>query len=529
MARFAYEFKDFSGGEWGRLESWNAPKNTFTAKNMIFTRTGALCVRPGLKQTTPSGDQLNGEVWAMSSSPGDGSLFYAVGTGIDYFDPSASAPSVSSGTVTLAGTPSILASIDYERTGLATYFTTETTDGVFSWDGSTATELTGSPFANGVALFGETLVVIKASEPYKIKYTALGNFNSWPSANELQIGDQEPILAIRQQRTHLVVLKYSGIWLVTGTLTTAQDAVTVRKVSNIHGPADPRSVVRAYRDQLWYMGGNEQYPMSFDGSYVRFNDRLVVPDLPVSSIYTGQTMAASQLYEDPNGVYMHMPISASLSEGLLFANGVWTRHQFALDINGQFVARTVAFNGYSTNTQTLDDIRSGAGVLTFTDGGAVATEPEFYSWSPLMDRPGCETNFATESLCPERAGDASASQVAGQVSFPEHHFNTTEEGMVRTVVVDFRTWNTGSSTTNHFDLRVDSLRPYDNTSPVSSVVQSFDEAVALSSGTGTKRRKVFSFGDQGWGNGFQIHFTNVRGLEIQRYQVMGDTQPLRGF
>ena len=69
MQRRVIKYENFRGGEYGRVEAWNAPPNSWTGQNMIVYRTGELGVRPGLKNISPSSGLPAGKIRTFGGSP----------------------------------------------------------------------------------------------------------------------------------------------------------------------------------------------------------------------------------------------------------------------------------------------------------------------------------------------------------------------------------------------------------------------------------------------------------------------------
>jgi hypothetical protein len=155
------------------------------------------------------------------------------------------------------------------------------------------------------------------------------------------------------------------------------------------------------------------------------------------------------------------------------------------------------------------------------DGGAAGAAPNFYVWDPTLDTPGIEGGSQS------RAGDDSSTALSGTLTFPEWWSQDAAEVYVRSVIVDFKSYNTGSATNNHFDLTVNALRRYQAGAAQASTTQSWDQAAASSSASGTLRREIIGYGEQGMGNGAQLAFTNVRGIAIERVTMILESQPVR--
>jgi hypothetical protein len=512
----AFEIKDFSGGDYGRQEAWKAPKNTFSALNMIVTRTGELCVRPGLRLVNPS-SMSNGLVWGMGRVPGNPfTVWYGQGTAIKYFSPSSAGGAVSTATGALSGTPGT-SSVQIDETGSTTYLCTTGNAG-YSFNGTAITSLTNMPNAQAIALYGDRLAVVPTSATNTVQFSAAASFNDWTvsagHAVSVTVGDADAITALFAQRGHLALLKNaSSLYVLTGTPGTNE---ALRPVYRFNGPNAQHWAGRTHSDdRIWFAPTYSGYAVSFDGTAVSLLDNIPL------SLHTGLlNRTILPLYDDDqSGLAVVTPAgSGAANEIWVKYRGAWTKHTISQTLSNH---AAVKVHGYPQDGgSTISRIRYGS-CLMFTDGGGASAQPNFYAWQPFMDRPGLEADPFTASC--ERAGDDSASPVVGNVTFPEQKMDDGSEMMVRGVLVDFRSWNTGGSANNHFDLAVNTLNSYEAAGVVSSATASFDEAPGASSLAGTARSKYFSFGDQGRGAGFQLVLTNCKGVAFQRFRIITET------
>lgn len=538
MARIVVPYQDFSGGDWGRAQAWNAPKGTFDGLNVYVNRAGELTVRPGLRETTPNSGVVAGTVTFLAPLAGGGIVYFQGGNAFE-FPPHQSGPgtTVTPSTVNNFG----VTAVDYDAfAGGAAYGVTSGASIKYSFSGSTTP---GTGGGVSCAVYLNRFVV--AASGATLKYSDVGgehgstqaagapDFAHFTATNSLTVGDpSESIVAIRAQKTHLVVFKSATIYVITGDM----PAATVRQVARTVGPFDPNGVTRSRDEMLWFVASPGMTPWRFDGTKAAQLDRYMIPS--EANVGGGQ-VALAPLYTENNGIFIlsteGVVVGGSNNQfyGWLYYNGVWTKHTFPKPV-APYLAPSSYFGledpglNPSLAPATETTLRGIREISTLTFASTDAT-PKFYSLS-ILDRPGSETRpliSGVPEFSPERAGDDSSQQVAGSVNFPEWHSQAAEEAQVRSVIVDFRSWNTGGSLTNHFDLTVNALRPWNAASPVGSQTLSWDESGSLSATGGTLKRQVFSFGDQGLGNGFQIALSNMRGISLQRVQVIVETQPLR--
>lgn len=498
MARQTLVLEDFSKGEFASLGAWKAPAGSFTATNMLVSRKGELMVRPGLFKNNPSG-LSTGVVHGFGMTPvGDNDVWFVQGTAVRTFSATGGNNLKTSATA-LAETPT--RPLDSIFSG-STVYIASATDKLYALTPQTGVTLptvaalTGSPGAYTIELYGDRLVAgnIDGSFGYRLRYSDAADFNSWPSANFIDIGDTFGIAKLITQRNHLVIAKPRSFHILTGTLGSSP---TVREAAKINGPSEPQQAAVIYPGTIWFGGLGTTYPSTFNGTQVeqlQYLEKL-------------GTFDQFNAFPPANGIAVHRSpdnhvvfMDGTNNKGLTNLYGIWTYHEFGVDVSG-----------YASHSMPTD------GIVMFCDGGGAAATPNFYMWNTTDETPGIEGGAFM------RAGDDSSTPISGSVTFPEWYHPGGEEVYVRSIAVDFRSWNTGGAANNHFDLKVDMLRRYNGTSPVSSNTVSFDEAVSSSSASGTIQRKVFGFGEQGRGSGFQLIFSSCKGIAIQRIVVELET------
>jgi hypothetical protein len=514
MARSVVEYKDFSGGEYGRLGAWRAPKNAWTGSNMLVYRTGELGVRPGLKKLTVTTNVPEAELYFLASD-GSGTVYTnSAGVRHVYTFNGAATGGTTAGTKinnALAVSDSINGWVRPGR-GSRIYITTDLTQS-YDVTSTASTALTGSPDGNLLALYGDRMV---HADGATVSYSDAADFNSWPVDNFFLVGPTNTrITGLWAQRTHLLIGTTEGFYVLTG----PPDTGTLRQVTTTEGPQAnaPNTGLQivqsaeavAHDSRVLYVPELLNVPAWHDGVREAPVMHLEADARPCGAIALKRCRSQAFLSR-PAGT---TPVSGTVAHALVQSYGAWSYHNFG--------AASFTMNGMlATEIALVSSFERNRGLLLLADP-PVGSAPTFYHLVLGQDSPGIEGQSY------QKAGDDSTSQVSGSVTFPEWHSDTAQDVLVRTVVVDFRSWDTGGSNTNHFDLTVDALRRFDSTSPNSSATQSWNQTGSSSSASGTIQRQVFGFGDQGCGNGFQISLTNIRGVAIQRIQVVVDSVPPR--
>lgn len=543
MARKIIEHKDFTGGDWGRRQPWNAPKNSFKALNMLVYKTGELGVRPGLQNVTPSNVIAGQMAWGMAPVAGLSQYYYGQGTKMII----ASALRNRTQTTQTGNFGSSVSggSLYYAVQGQSVLYINAPAIGIYSLIGGTLTQLVAALAGNGLAFFGDRLVIGEYSgTTSQLRYNGLtagvSDLTSWPAANIIPVGDKnERINNLWVQRGHLDILKFSnGFFVLTGQLGVNE---VLRRAVRTLGPNEVSlgGSTLTENDTVWFTAGQyHNIPAMFDGTSVRYFEDQLIP-YQSNGLFNMTSLAVS----DPSGVAITVGSDTATSSVynktklMLFYHGMWTQHELPdIGLNSQLVSTsnlTVFDPGEFTSATAFPSDTSSqihqVPALVIANGSAAT--PVMYSLLLDTDRPGYQWSDSTPffNFNAERPGDDSAAQVSGSVDFPEVHLSDANEFMVQGVIVDFRSWNTNGSLTNHFDLNVKCLRRYNDSSPFTSLAGRWDEPGSLSSTAGTLKREVFMFGDQGLGNGYQLSFTNIRGIAIQRIQVIVDSEQLRGI
>lgn len=477
-------YDNFTGGEFGVLGR-SAPPNSFTARNMILYDDGSLGCRSGQKDMSPSG-LVAGKVMGMGHSgitDADAWLCIAdkvygwnrfTGTGLFTYGGSlASTPTKPLGVVLIAEDTYVTSFGDkvYKLTRTAV-------------PAGTITAIAAGPGGRDVTLYRDRLVVAGPSgNENRLRFSAAGDFTSWPAANYVDVGYGYGLSKIFAQRQHLTLFTQNETWLITGTLGVDE---TLRAIQTTRGPLSTGDAVLTTDGTIWYAPLFMPYPASFDGAQAHHLRHLS------TGAYATQTTSPEFAAYAPDEPGIVMLVHTTDNNAWVKRNGVWTQHTFG---------KTMKYLGWL----------SGSGIFA-TDGGAAATIPKVYEWNLFANHPGSPT---ADARTQPKDGDSANAPVA-YVYLPEHWSPSDREVLVRSVTVDFKKWNTGMAQTNHFDLTVDIFgrHPGSAAPTATSASQSFDEAGASSSGTGTRDRRVFKIGDQGFGAGFQVKLDACRGVAI---------------
>lgn len=510
-------YNDFSGGEFGALGPNHTPANSFTSKNMVLYRSGRLGPRGGLKRWAATGVTTGAVVgfW-WRGTPGK-ALVWVIGTAIQSTD-DITPGAATTWTGALASTPTVSAPAMFADTG--SDFTHMVVPGdkgyLLTFSTTTVSAVAAIPGGAVIAAFGDRLWVgNKSGNVNRIYYSNAADYTTWPSTNFFDVSNSArgAIEGLYPQRDHLSIFMQNGEWWILSSATVA--SASLRRLSgNGVQPwvANPRAAVLLGNDDIAYVPPNIDVPYHFSGStisplaYMKVSDAISFNNFlninggtPYADI-TKINMLRGAIADDWFGYF---PNVAGSVKACTYHNGIHTLHTFENVALSQFGA---------SDTQ---------GHFYISDGGAVGVAQNIYVYDMNLDRPA----FTSDARA--QPGDNSTTPFDAYVYFPEHWQPAGRTCQVRQVVVDFVKYNTGSPSTNHFDVSVDVIGKYNVDDVTTTAVQSFDEAGASATTAGVRARQVFNFGtDAGIGSGFQIKLKAIRGVAIQSVKVVYDDEEM---
>lgn len=507
-------YDNFSGGEYGLLGGLLAPPGSWTGKNVMVYQNGAIGPRCGLKNlgvTGAPGKSIRGMGWCSYAGK---EVWFVADDDVYGFSDATPGGAVFTYTGSLGATPSypVAAAIDPAGTyitnfGDATYLINHAT--------TTVTELSGSPGGRCIAMYGGRMLIggigTGLNSGNRIMFSEIADYNTWPSVNFLDIGDGWQIRAIFPQRTHLLIAKEDGSWWVlSGTLGGTSTDFSVRKVfgGGVAGSSDPAiqasapwsptdAVMLENGDVLFIPNGRD-YPARFTGSFTR-HDKYLQWLQGANTAKAGNNIPPTLCMRVLN--YDDEVAVVSGTRLMLLHEGVWSFHTFDVPTDAWLVAGS------------RDHF-----VVASAGDNMTSTPPVFYTARTYINRPG------QAGAIYESAGDGSDTMFPAQFTLPEKWAKDGDEVLVRHVVIDFLKHLPNTAQTNHFDLTVTALRKYQATSSTSPT-KSYDAPQGEGTLTGVQQRIQLDFAEQGYGNGFQLNFSNLRGVAIQKIQVITETKP----
>lgn len=503
-------YDDFSGGEFGALGSWRAPKGSFTGQNVVRYVDGSLGPRNGIKALTVTG--LPADI--LGSRMGidrNGNLYFQVGTLVKTIDPTSTA-SQSSTAIGDAATDLAQGVL----VGQYVYAITQGS-GIKRLDFTTpaVTSVASSPNGTLLIQYGDrTLAAGNTSEKQRLYYSAAGNPESWPVGNYIDLGTGNTINSMIPLRggvaIYTVTSAFTGLggrwWILTGVPGVNE---TLREVlTGSQGPVNDADAAVPGDGVPTFAAAKSEVVGFFDGSKVSLLRHLSVGTLPALDVRS----VVGLREESDVLVYSCDSATASSGSGLMRRDGAWFRHAFA-----EADVRHVLTTRDGVLVSDLQEVSSAQDLVIMA---TAAAPPVFYMWSAYNDRPPFADDYSASVL------------TAADVYFtlPDIQAERGEQISVRKVTVWFRDWNTGGSA-NQFNVTITPIHQYeagDGTAQVSvdsaGVTPSFSRAASASSTGGVNLRREWTFAED-FGDSARIKVSDMRGVAIHRVEVVLDTKP----
>lgn len=502
------EYNDFSGGDYGNTDPSKTPGNTFHAQNILVASDGCLVPRPGWRDRSPSGMPVGKVVGFTPTATPTREIILLVGNKVYTYNLSTGASLTEIGTLDSTPTKAV-----YPKRGTTEYYITVPGDKCYSLDpvSNTINPLDGSPGGIEVEVYEYRLMVADSTTPYRVKFSAAGDFESWPAENFFDTRDKWQITGIREQNNHLAILKSRGSYALSGVPGTT--SAVLRRVNRGLGPLHPGQVDIDEKDRVHLVQAFHHGPSTFDGVNT---DTVPFLDDTLDTVRDGDTPDLPLVLgvAESLGARSHSTVMFVQGGGsnimLLNHNGVWTRHHVEVGISG------MVHGGYTRD-------------FYITDGGSDSTAGKIMSNQFDLNRP------ATVNDTLVRIGDLSDTPLDAWVQFPQHwvpqtrHTTGGTEIAIRQVIVDFDKYNTGATAHNHMDISVDVLGRPDGKGDADRNTFSWDEVGSVAGSTGAFKRDRIVHGFQSArGAGFQITLGLIRGVKIRQviavYDIF-DTRP----
>lgn len=491
---FVIRFNDFSGGDSGVLDSSLAAGNQFVGENMVVYPSGLLGPRGGLKEfptrNLPDHTTVPGPAGFTVFNR---SLIIVLGR--LYALPIAGGPAVGWAPYPSGDATTMVRFV----VGNGTLYSL--TNGVLHKHNGTVstTAITTPAPLSEVVRWGYFFVGVDRNRPWRIWFNKVdqagSDFDSWPVNNYVDVGNNDAITCLQPIFNTLYAGKKEGWWAVSGVL---GQLASVREVAIGNGPLDCRftSVTTDNRIIYWPV---QNIPAWFNGERVtleseqvmspRFlpfpGDAVIVTPTARRLLLAGDdNQGGTRLFAFQDGAWQHL--RAGFRLGALAPNDV--RQGSDLPASAIFaVARPTTIGDPAVIVSHVHELN----------------RPAHHDddWASPIDQPD-GVDLISGSFAPTAWFDSQGRQVR-----------------VRWVQVQFRKWASGiAESMNRLTLRVESLGPYGAGSEMSDPVF-WIEPCERSPVAGANDSWRVNLGEQGWGNGFRLHFDRVAGCAIREIVV----------
>lgn len=499
MAELHVHYENFAGGEFGHVGPAKAAPGTFTGRNVVVYQDGCIGPRAGLKAY--GSHNANGVVLGMGFNGTTGAaIWYNVGTGIFSFATALATPDTWTGS--LASATTLPVPLQWVEAPVSHTQIINPLDKAYDLNHltKTVTAIAASPAGSVIATYGTRLFVARTTANLRrVFFSADGDYTTWPAGNFFDIGNRGAVVGMWAQRDSLAILMQDGEWWILRGIPTDStiSGASLRRATagGVHPWVNSQnSAAILGSDEIVWIPNGADWPAVFNGVTVS-EKRQVGPDGNKLIYSTQADVRVIRGYRQDEAAIL-TPNNASTV--YLLRNGVWTLHTLT----------GVTFSQFAASDQQ--------GLLYLCDGGAAGAHANFYTLRTGLDRPA----FTSDTDC--SPGDLSNTPLLANFSMPEWWANPDQEVEARHVVVDIVKYQTGV-TNNTMTLVFKKFGAYLAPGDQSPAAQSWTDAGANASTTGTHDRIVFDIGDQGWAAGFQVGLSGIAGIKIKSITVI--TEP----
>jgi hypothetical protein len=491
MADFPIRWNDFSGGDYGDLDSSKAESNQYHGNNVMVYDSGLIGPRAGLKALPVTG--LPDHTTApgpMGFSSFGGNLLIAIDRlyQIPVTAPAAVAqdayPTSTTTPVRFARANGILytlkGGIVYKHVGTAT---------------TAVTMPTGITFSELVQ-WEQWLIGVDAAVPYRIWYTFLDSggpdFDVWPDNNFLYVGGNETIQSLLPIYNTLYVGKSTGWWAVSGVLGIQ---ASVRAITLGNGPRDARLAAATTDNRIIYWP-NQDSPAMFNGEKVRVLEsqslRQAQTDFPSDGIAVTPTHQKVYMAGDSDA-------DNNATDLYEYSQGRWS-----------YLSLNTAIGGILPADVTCGSSLPSGVIFTVNNPTTIGDPVVISSFHHSLDRPG---HVDDEYASPTDPGDTEL--VSGELELRSWYDGQGRQVMVRSVIVQFRKWESGlANSLNRITMNVTVNGQYESGSSTGQTAEWYEPSErATADGVNDSWR--VNIGEQGFGNGLTITFPKLQGVAIR--------------
>lgn len=486
------KWDDWRGGDLGHLSAFEAGRRQpyrYEARDLIFDqRNNALVYRVGaarmLTVAGTSGSTCVGMGWAQSATR---EIWFALrnnttGAVSIYLVVNNAATLVA----TLGAMAAGLAVSGVEHSGGLSFITVPGV-GLFrlNHNDSAWTAIGATLGGYTVAVYGDRLYVAGGlgGVSNRVRFSDALNFTSWPALNFFDVGPGHGVRFLAAQRGHLTIALSDATWWVLNGLPNA-GGVLRRVATSATQPWEFFGEAAALRgdDVVSFVPLPHDYPATFDGAGVEFEDELSINNDDISQPGAGPTRYVVRPMNDPHEVMFRA--GTAPSNVLINRRKGWTRHTF----------------GFTQGVAHFTSDKQSWAYMAGLNGADFA----IYRWNYGHLQPGLSSAPATEPL-----SDEGASAHQARLYLPEWWHPEGADVTVRSVTVEAKGWGSDRSAPT-LSCSVEALGRVD-AGPLASAT------VAKAPGVYTGVRTfTFNFGDQGAGRGLRVLLSGIAFLSILR-------------
>lgn len=498
---FSVRFDDWKGGDYGVLDPSRADRDQFSAVNMVVYDNGLIGVRPGLKPLTISG------IPTHTVAPGP--------IGFDVLDDDLLIANARTYSVPMVGGAATSYAVygssatDRVRYVQGNGVLYSLADGTLYKhpDTSTTTAITTPEPLDHIVRWGYFMVGVSQTTPWRLFFNLVDesgpDYDSWPANNYVDIGNNDPIEALRPIFNTLYAGKKSGWWAISGVL---GELASVREVAMGNGPIDDlgAAVTTDNRVVYWPL---QSSPAWWNGDRVRIDDRYVIE--PRSLPFTANSVAVTPTDQR---VFLMSDVTAG-TELLSWKDGAWTR-----------LRTTTRLGGLAPTDVRLASAMPDGVIFAAHRATTVGDTVAISSYQHALGRPGNADDTWAAAVDPD-----DEELVTGELTLPTWWDGQGRQVMVRGLVVRFRKYPSGvADSLNFVEVAVDAVGKYQGGVEEGALSAWYEASEQAADADGVDETWRVNIGMQGYADGFQVRFPRLRGVAIRdvvaKVEVRGDRQ-----
>lgn len=489
-ADFVARFSDWKGGDWGVRDSSLADQDQWSGENLTIYPSGLLGPRAGLKALTFTGLPDHTVV------PGPMG-FAAYKTGLLVVIDKVYRVPMGGGAATAWAaypSPAITPVRFVYGNGGVVYSLLNGVLYKHNVATSTTAITTPAPLSE-VVRWGYWFVGIDRNRPWRLwfsKVDAAGSdFDTWPANNYYDVGNNDPITALQPIFNTLYVGKREGWWSISGVLGTL---ASIRDVCIGNGPIDPRYTTLTTDNRIVYWPV-QNIPAWFNGERVTLETDQVMSPRNLTP-FTGDAVIVT-----PTARRLALAADDGAGGTLMYVwqHGAWMHHRSAYRLGGLAPGEVRVGSELPTNV-----VYAAQRPVTIGEPVVIA------SIHHELNRPAHQSD--TYASPTDLVG---TELIAGHFTTPAWFDPQGRMSRVRWVQVQFRKWASGvANSTNRLRMRVEALGPYGAGSELSEPSVWIEPSERAPTAGADESWRV-NIGEQGWGNGFRLHFDVVAGVAVR--------------